>query len=517
MPHPVKAASVALVFALTLALGSAVAAPVRDDLAGVMSQVAGEVGASLASDDALQRTADAIARATLDGRSGGLLAFALGRAEGLRDPSLYPVTLTFDEVPPASALRPVLAAADVPWARATHGAVGIASRGGRTAVCFLAAERQARFAGDLVHLPQGTVAARLLVTNPLGQVERRELLPRKGASFVLDNGIEDLAGAWVFELEAVASNNEARLAALWTVTRDRPRPKEPVAADNPLGLGPGGMGGVTARPSPRSPDAWMVRAGDAPDRAPTVDDANDVEAHLRAILATHRRVLRLPTLTVDAALTRVARARATAASQGEPASEPVANRLVAAGLAPLSAEEVLLTARDPTEALEVLLGAPESRALLLSPRSDSFGIGLTLQGRAGDWSLVVTAIRAELGEGGSLRDVFLEHVGRGREAARVGALLFKGPLDAVAARAASLVAPRGAATLSDAERSGLVGEVRAALPDTRGVAFEVLFTADPSSIATRRRVAESRWSEAGLAVGDAGEAGFVTVLVLVER
>jgi len=514
MPHPVKAAAVALLLTLLVTPGTLWAAPDREELHNLMADVARGARGQTEPDEAVLRTAEAIARGALDGQDGPALALTAARAEGLRDPWIHPTTLVFDELPPTAALTSILASADVPWERTTHGAVGLASRGGRTAVCFLAVERLARFARDQVTLPKGTVAARLLVLSPLGQLERRELLPRRGSSFTLDHGIEDIAGAWVLQLEAVAPSGEARLAALWTVRKEKPAPKEPVAADNPLGLGPGGMGGVDRRPAPDSADAWIAGSDDAPSRAPTQQDAERVEDYLRSVLASQRRVLRLSPFLVDAAVTRVARARSASL---DAAVEPVANRLVAAGLAPLSADEIVLSATSPVEALEFLLGSGSSRDLLLAEQPGAYGVGVTLQGRAGEWSLALTLIRAELGDGGSLRDIFVEHVSRGRKAAAVGQLLFRPSLDAVAARAAGIVGPREEARLTDAERTALVSEVRAAFPDTRSVAFDVLFSSDPSAIALRPRLAEGRWSEAGLAVDDAGASGFVTVLVLVSR
>lgn len=495
--------------------------PARAALAGdgalddLVREQTSSLGAPALSDGALDRAARRLGAAALAGRGASLHTILWD--EGVRDAGIEPLTLIADARPPAAALRMTLETAAVDWGDVRAMGTAVVAGGDRVAVTFLLSPRRAAFDGEVVRLP-GVARARLVTTDPLGIVEVVDLLdkPKGSGAFVLPGGDGPLAGTWLRELE-VKTAERWELAALWPERIAPEAVKTTVGGDDSLGLGPGGLSSNAETVTAPDGKRWTTGIGDAPARAPTSRDAAAAEEHVRRLFRARRTAAGLPPLSEAPATLRVARERSLAAVSGASVERTVEARLLAAGLAPLGAEEQVVLASDPVRALGLLLARPESRRLLLHPAASEGALGLSL---AADWSVFLTFVRADLSLGdGTWEAVVQEHLRRARAAARLPELLRREALDQLAAEAAAEVAVGSRATMSEERRGRLVTETRRAFSTARGVGVEVLVTRDPSRAADRPGVLRADTSEVGVGVAEASdpEAGFAIVLLFVRR
>jgi hypothetical protein len=505
---------------MAVAPGGARAETPREVLGRVLAEAAHEAGGSLSFEDPLDRVAKRISEVALDGTGSPLVHQQIAWAEGLRDVSLHPLTLVAEELPPAVALRAMLGTAPIDWSATRFAGAGVTRGDGRVAATFLLVQRSAIFGAETVLLPAETTEARLMVTNPLGQVERRALVPAGDPGrFRRDESIQALPGTWLFELERITPRGP-ELLALWPVSGEDAPPSSDASTTDTLGLGPGGLGATEETLRATGGLGW-TRGGDAPpDRPPRVHDAEAVERHLRAVLLARRRAAGLSRLDVHAGVTAVARSRSGSELDGPAETRPAAARLLDAGITPLSVDEIVVVAPDPIVGWALLMAEPGTRALILRSGVASFGLGAGIHSNGQRWSVALTLLRAELGaEGATWPAVVRAHLGRARQEAGLGALYPRAPLDALAAAAADEIAALGVASMSEARRGQLVADTRALVPDSVSVGIDVLVTRDPSAVAGVAHVTERRFAELGVGVVEVpdSDAGFAIVLVLVQR
>ena len=521
MANRVKQAILLLFTLLLLGAPPALAAPLQESLSRALTGAAGAQGGKVFLEDAATQAATRFASAELDGTASALAHRQILWAEGIRDVTFTQLTIVADAVPPEAALRMFVEGRGLNWGVWDHGGVGFARARDRIAITFLLLNRRAVFSPGVVQLSKDTVSARLVVTNPLGQVGARPLRPiddRPGA-FARDEERQNIPGTWFFELEALSTRG-AHLVALWTVDGGPAEPSFTTEATETLGLGPQGLGASEEALTANGALDWATGASAPPPRVPVTKDADAVEQHLRRILQGRRRVASMPPLEAHLGATRVARERAAAAVSGVDDTRPAAVRLLAAGVMPLAAEEVVIVAPDAITGWAHLIADPESRDLVLRGGLAQVGIGASIVSNGPRWTVALTLLRSEIGaEDGSWRSVVQEHIRRGRGEAGLGELYARDPLHAIATRAAGEIAVLGVAQMSEERREALVAEVRRVVPDSTSVGVDVLVTRDPSAVGARQHVVAPRFAEVGVGVVEMpdSETGFAIVVVLVQR
>ena len=521
MANRVKEATLLLFTWVLLGTSTALAMPLSESLSRALTGAAGAQGGAVVLEDAATYAAARFARAELDGTASLHLHRQILLDEGIRDVSFTPVTIVADAVPPEAALRMLVEGRSLDWGVWRHGGVGHAQAGDRIAITFLLLNRLAMFSSGVVRLSKDTDSARLIVTNPLGQVGERPLRPigdRPGA-FARDEETEGIPGTWLFELEALSIRG-AQLVALWTADGG---PTEPNLANDGvdiLGLGPLGLGASEESLTDGGAIDWATGVAGPPSRVPFSKDANAVEQHLRRVIQGRRRVASMPRLEVHLGMTRVARKRSAAEVSGVGDARPAAVRLLAAGITPLAAEEVVVVAPDPMTGWAQLVADPKSRDLILRGGLVQFGMGASILSDGPRWTVALTLLRSEIGaEDGSWRSVIQEHVRRARDDAGVNEVYAREPLHSIATRAAEEIASLGVAQMSERRRAALVAEVRRVVPDSTSVGVDVLVTRDPSAVGAREHVVDPQFAEVGIGVIEVpdGQAGFAIVVVLVQR
>ncbi len=521
MGNRVKQATLLLFTLLLLGTSSALAAPLPETLFRALAEAAEVQGGGVVLEDAATRAAEKFAQAELDGTGSVLVHRQILWQEGVRDVSFTPMTLVADAVPSEAALRMLIEGRGLDWGIWRHAGVGYARAGDRVGITFLLLNRIAMFSPGVVQLPADTDSAHLIVTNPLGQVGKRPLQPienRPGA-FVRDEEMQVIPGTWLFELEAM-SNRGARLAALWTSDTEEVETNRSAQGIDTLGLGPQGLGASEESLTPGGGLDWVIGASEPPPRTPSIKDAEAVEQHLRRVLQERRQVASMPRLDVHLGATRVARERSVAEISGRGESRPATARLLAAGVTPLAAEEVVVVAPAPMTGWAQLVADPQSRDLILREGLLEFGLGASIVSKGPQWTVALTLLRAETGaQDGSWRSVVQEHIRRVRENAGLGALYSREPLHTIATRAAEEIAVFGIAAMSEDRRAALVDEIRRVVPDSTSVGVDVLVSRDPSRVGARKHVMDPQFAEVGVGVVEMldTEAGFAIVVVLVQR
>ncbi|MCO4770885.1 MAG: hypothetical protein KDA24_12705 [Deltaproteobacteria bacterium] len=520
MGYRVKQATSLLLFLFWLMPQTAFPDEMDARLQRVLSEAAAASGNLVTLDRSAHEAARAYSMAALDGTASPLVHRQALWDAGVRDVHSHPITVVAGAIPPDSALTMLIAGAGVDWARTRHAGVGWARSGDRVAATFLLLERNAAFEGKVVQLAPSISAARVIVTNPLGQVGRRELLPagRQGA-FLRDEERQLIAGTWLFELEGDLEG-QARLLALWTAEGGSGETSGPSDGGDTLGLGPAGLGSSEEVMTVGGGLDWMIGASEPPDRVPFTRDAEAVEKHLRKILKGRRRAAKQPKLEVHVAATRVARERSLAEVQGTGELRPPHARLLEAGVTPLAAEEVVVVAQDPITGWALLLAEPSARDLILRAGVAHYGLGVAVVSHGPHWSVGLTLLRAEVGgPDATWRTVVQEHIRRARSDADLGDLYAREPLHSIAEAAAEEVARRGVAQMPAEERAKLVERTREVVPDSTSVGVEVLVVRDPGAVAGREHVVDPRFAEVGVGVVEVpdSDAGFAIVLVLVQR
>lgn len=491
------------------------------DLTGVFTAAAAGHGARLVPDPALSRAAERFALAALDGVASPLLHRQILWEEGVRDVHFTPLTLfARTEIPPDTALRMAVGGAASEFRRASHAGAGWSRSGDRIAVTFLSVHRMAVFEGDAVQLPKGTTRAQLIVTNPLGQVGRRNLSPVPGreAAFLRAEDAQQIPGTWLFELQRDV-DGVSELLAMWIV--DGQSEGEASGTENDrLGLSPLGIGASEESLTGSGGHGWITGAREAPARVPFSRDADSAEKHLRALLGQRRRAGGLTRLEVHAETTRVARARSAAEIAGQTTPRSPHARLLDAGVTPLAAQEVVLVAPNPVIAWALLLSDPASREMLTRPGAAQFGLGASVVSDGPRWSIALALLRVEIGGGDfTWESVVREHLRRARSEAGLGELYARERLDRIAEAAAHDIATRGLASMPEKQRRDLVRQAREVVPDAVGVGVDVLVTRDPGAVVSRKHVSEGRFAEVGVGIVEVPQSklGFSIVLLLVQR
>lgn len=522
MQNRVKQATVLLLLVVAwLCSTQAFAQTTTEDLTAILAAAAAERNGRIVAEPALSRAAARIATAALDGTASVLLHRQILWDEGIRDVHFNPVTLVASEIPPDVALRMAVSGSSVDWSRVRHGGAGWSrSADHRIAVTFLLVHRVAVFEPAAVQLPRGTASAQIIVTNPLGQVGRRELSPVPGrdGAFLRDEEMQRIPGTWLFELQREV-DGVSELLALWTVDGSAV-PDTSESEGDPLGLGPQGLGSSEESLTAAGGLDWVVGAEEAPARVPFSRDADAVEKHLRKLLAGRRRAGKLSRFEVHAETTQVARARSAAEVEGHANLRSPHARLLDAGVTPLAAEEIVIVAPNPIVGWALLLSEPEARDMLIRPGAAQFGIGASVISDGPHWSVALALLRAEIGGGDvTWHSVVREHLRRARSEAGLGDLYARRSLDRLAETAAEEVAGRGLASMPEERRKEIIEQVRGIVPDSVGIGIDVLVTRDPGTVAGRKHVTEARFAEVGVGVVEVpnSEAGFAIVLLLVQR
>ena len=533
MKDPVKLASVLLaaVSALVLATPASAERPAAAErrLVELARDEAASRQVLLRQDERVDAAAEAIAAQALAGVTGrGPSRMALWEA-GVRDARFEAFVLLADRAPSDVAARQLLAA-NVDWEHASVGAVAVVTEKRRTAVAFVFAERVARFRDDAtVVLPTGA-RPQLVTTDPLGRVTSRRITahPVKTGAWSFDPSAP-VPGRWLFEL---VDSQTGALAAIWLapgaprlVARPDPSTPVPPPVEDPLGLGPGGLGGFGAAPIETEDSGWMLDPGRAPDRPPAGDDIASVELALWTLVQARRQVAGQGSPRRWTALTPVARGGGSTALRGAHPG-PLAQRLVADGVGALRPEEHLLSAGTPMVAWSLLLAEEASRGAILGPKAlGTVGVALREEG-PGAWSLGLSLLFAAGRTSGatSWRELLLAHLQDDRDGARLPRLGIRGRLDTIAATAAEQVAAAGHIDLDEGERAALIQTVKDASPGIRGVGIDVLVTTSAEAVTGRRHGLDSAYSEVGLGVvepagGLPGQppGSVVVVLVFVQR
>jgi hypothetical protein len=482
----------------------------------------------LRQEEELQQAARALAQCALDGATGRAVARTVLWDHDVRDAEFDAFVLLGKRAPDDTATS-LLLGSSVDWTRARVGAVGVVTHKRRTAVAFVLVRRVARFrGGGAVALPTGALP-RLVVTDPTGQVHVRRLQrhPVRPDSWSFDPSTPDLAGRWLFELE-VQQGGGTSLAAIWPATARgsvvAPPQRSVPSPDDPLGVGPRGLGaGGEAVADPTSLE-WTIGAERAPLRDPAPADAAALEQYLWSLLGARRRVARQPAPRRWPALTSTARDGASAVVNGERPGRLV-GRLMEREVAALKAEEHLLVAGSPHIAWALLVSEPASRAAIVGgQRLGSVGAVLQSDG-PGNWSVGLSLVLAEgrIDAGGSWHDLVLAHVQAERDAARLPRFASRDPLNEIAQRTARHIAAAGELDLSDEARAALIAEIRGNR-EILGVGVDVMITNDVNRVAEREHTRDPSYSEIGLGVSrppgrinGQPEGTLVLVLVFVQR
>ena len=483
----------------------------------------------LRQEEELQEAARALAEEALQGATGRAVARTVLWAHDVRDAEFDAVVLVGKRAPDDVAAT-LLLDSSVDWTRADVGAVAVASHKKRTAVAFILVNRVARFRErGTVALPTDALP-RLVVTDPEGRVQMRRLKrhPVRPDSWSFDPSTPDLPGQWIFELEAQQGSRPS-LAAIWLATGEgaRARPgqeKRGPAPNDPLGVGPRGLGaGDQATVAPSGLE-WTIGAPRAPLRDPTPADAAALEEYVWSLLGARRRVARQTVPRRWSALNPAARDGAGAVVHGERPRRLV-TRLMEREVAALKAEEHLLVAGSPLIAWALLLSEPASRAGVIG--SHYLGtVGAVLRSEGpGSWSVGLSLVlaRGRLDAGGSWHDLVLGHVQADRDAARLPRLASRKTLDDIAQRTAGEIVAAGELDLSEEARAALIDEIRGNR-EILGVGVDVMITTDVNAVAEREHTRDPNYSEVGLGVlrpaeGVAGQppGSLVLVLVFVQR
>lgn len=484
----------------------------------------------LRQEEKLDAAAEALARQALDGVTGRAVARVTLWEHDVRDAEFAAHVLLAD-APPDDAAAKLFLGSTIDWSAANVGAVAVVTIKRRTAVAFVTVHRQARFrGGDVVVVPTDA-RPRLVVTDPLGRVSVRRLdrHPIQGDAWLYDASTP-ARGRWLFELELDRASGRS-LAAIWlpeqVVFASTPPP--PVTsnlppADDPLGLGPGGLGGYRgAVVAPES--GWNVGDANAPDHAPGVADESLVSDALWLLLEARRRAAERPPPRRWSALDSIGRRAAkTVVAGGRPGR--LTQRLIDAEIGALHPEEHLLVAGTPLIAWSLLLSEPASRAAIVGTKPLA-GLGVALRPEEpGSWSigLALEVAEGRVGGGGSWRGIALATLQAARDAHGLPRLAVRKALDTIAGRTADEVAAAGLLDVSDEARAEIVGEVRRVTPQLLGVGVDVLITTDPADVAAREHTVDRAYSEVGLGVVQPGRAiaghppgSLVLVLVFVQR
>ena len=485
----------------------------------------------LRQEEKLDAAAQTIAEQALEGVSGRAAARSALWQHDVRDAGFQCHVILAARAPDDAAARHLLQDA-LAWEDADVGAVAVVSRRKQTAVVFLVVKRVARFREHgSVALPPAAIP-RLVVTDPLGRVEVRGMRAHaiRADSWLFDPEAPT-PGRWLFELESAGAEGVS-LAAIWLV-EGTAAVRAPVAStesaaawDDPLGLGPVGLGGFGAPPAAVAVEqGWSLGAGRAPDRSPGSADRDAVEGAFWTVLVARREAARSRELRRWTALTLPARQGAAAAVDGG-RYERLTERLLRGDVPALHPEEHLLVAGTPMLAWSLLLSEAASRSAILGDKElGSLGVALRPHG-PGSWALGLSLVLADgrLALGGSWRGLAVGHLQADRAAHGLPALGERVALDRIATRTAEDVAAAGVLDLTDAARAQLVAEVRASTPQIRGVAVDVLVTTEPSAVAGRAHPLDPAYSEVGVGVAQPGQGvrgqppgSVVLVLILVQR
>ena len=542
-PHAARWIGLALALLLAVLPGLARGGSLAERIDGLVRESAGLTPITRDT-GALDVVASWAAREAFGGRSDAAALRHQLWAAGLRDFEFRPLTVVARGADPLAALRSVLADPGIRWDRFTHFAVSSVQRGGRTAVSVLLTRRAVRFAGDP---EQGTLALDLLpsldrpalfVTRPDGEVERFDAVPL-AEGWRIEWAPGELPGELLLEVVAQGPRGP-EVAALWRERRVPPagRPSSAGALPDPNDPFPGQGRPAWDPYEERAPahsaeGAWIVGAGETPDRSPRPEDAMAAEDHLWRLIQNARVARDLPALSRNVAMTRAARQHAGEIARGEPfghhtSSGTALDRLTAHGVPASRATENVALASHVAEAHAALMASPAHRANLLDAGVQDGAVGVVLQRDArGRWSAVVSEVFARpLPRGGAERwaELALDAINAERRRQTLPELRTRDRLTELAQEAAEAVVASQRIDLPAALRDELVGRVRFHFNAVGRVSVDLMVTTEPARAGRLAHVLEEAFDELGIGVatlpqglGEHPAGAPVIVLLFVQR